>query len=100
MNESIINDINNIELLNTEFNNNRKIKISNFLNSNFAELLFKHAVVEKNWTLSTGIDKIKYEKVATKQNEKINTAQIKNVNNAFAKGNFSYIFYRSYGSYY
>jgi len=98
MNEDIINNINNIELLNIEFNNNKKIKISNFLNSNFAELLFKHAVVEKNWTLSSGIDKTKYEKPNTKQNEKINTLQIKNVNNAFEKGQFSYIFYRSMNS--
>ena len=98
MNENIINTIDNIELLNAEFNNHRKIKILNFLNSNFAELLFKHALLEKNWTLSSGIDKNKYEKANNKQNEKINNIQIKNVNNAFGKDQFSYIFYRSMNS--
>lgn len=95
MTENIINNIENIELLNTEFNNFKKIKISNFLNEQFAELLYKHATLEKNWILSTGIDNNKYEKANNKQNEKINSLQIKNVNNAFLKNQFSYIFYRS-----
>ena len=67
----------------------------NFLNEQFAELLYKHATLEKNWILSTGIDNNKYEKANNKQNEKINALQIKNVNNAFFKNQFSYIFYRS-----
>jgi SM-20-related protein len=95
MTENIVNNIINIELFNKEFNSKKIIKISNFLNSNFAELLFKYAIQEKNWNLSTGIKNNKYEKINTKQNEKINDIQIKNVNNAFAKNEFSYIFYRS-----
>jgi Rps23 Pro-64 3,4-dihydroxylase Tpa1-like proline 4-hydroxylase len=98
MNE-IINNIDNIEFLNTNFNNNKRIKISNFLNNDFAELLFKYAIFEKNWILSTGIDKNKYEKINSKQNEKINALQIKNVNNAFSKNQFTYIFYRSMNNY-
>jgi SM-20-related protein len=98
MSEEIINNIDNIELLNSEFNKNKRIKISNFLNNTFAELLFKQAILEKNWVLSTGIDKYKYEKATNKQNEKINGLQIKNVNNAFGKDQFSYIFYRSMNS--
>jgi Rps23 Pro-64 3,4-dihydroxylase Tpa1-like proline 4-hydroxylase len=95
INENIINNINNIEILKIEFSNKKKLKISNFLNNNFSEILFKHILLEKNWTLSTGIDKNKYEKSTIKQNEKINSLQIKNVNNAFSKNQFSYIFYRS-----
>lgn len=95
MYESIINNIDNIQVLNTNFKANKRIKISNILNNNFAEVLFKYAFFEKNWILSTGINKNKYEKINNKQNEKINSAQIKNVNNAFEKGHFTYIFYRT-----
>jgi len=97
--DEIINNIDNIELLNTNFKDCKRIKISNFLKNDFAELLFKHAIFEKNWILSTGIDKNKYEKINSKQNEKINSAQIKNVNDAFSKDKFTYIFYRSMNNY-
>ena len=98
MNENIINNIENIEFLNEEFNKNRRIKITNFLNINIAELLVKYALNEKKWILSTGIDKNKYEKHTTKENDKINALQIKNVNDAFSKNQFSYIFHRSMNS--
>jgi len=97
-NKDIINSINDIDILKNHFQTYKKITISNFLKNEFAELLFRHALLEKNWILSTGIDKNKYEKSTSKQNEKINSLQIKNVNNAFGKNQFSYIFYRSMNS--
>lgn len=95
----LLNDLNlssdNIIKLNEEFNLNKKVIIKDFLTISFAESLFKYALLEKNWILATGIDKYKYEKSDTLQNNKINQLQINNVNNAFGKDKFSYIFYRS-----
>jgi len=89
--------INNIDTdnLNTEFINNKILNISNFLEETFAEQLYKNAILEKNWILSTGINNNKFEKPNTIQYEKINLLQIKNINNAFSNDNFSYSFFRS-----
>lgn len=92
---NIINDIENIDTLKIIFNASQKLKISNFLDDQFVELLFKHAFLEKNWSLATGIDKYKYEKKQTPQLDKANALQIKNVNGAFGNDRFTYIFYRA-----
>lgn len=94
-NTKIIRDLNDIEDLKQEFYLKHKVSINNFLDSYFIETLIKSLLIEKNWTLATGIDNIKYEKAHIPQNDKINNSQIKNVNNAFALDRFSYIFYRS-----
>lgn len=95
----ILNDNNfnndNINKLKENFNLKKKLIIRDFLDTYFVENLFKHALLEKNWTLATGIDKNKYEKADTLQNNKINQLQIKNVNSSFGKDQFSYIFYRA-----
>jgi SM-20-related protein len=93
--KNIINEIQDIEKLNQDFSNKKKLVIKNFLEINFVETLFRNVCLEKNWSLATGIDSIKYEKPNTPQNDKINNIQIKNVNNAFSNDHFSYIFYRS-----
>ena len=90
----IINNL-NIDNLNTEFINNKILNIPNFLEETFAEQLYKNAILEKNWILSTGINNNKFEKPNTIQYEKINSLQLKNINNAFSNNNFSYSFYRS-----
>jgi len=97
MNNEIINEFSDeyIKLIKTEFSKKYKLKISNFLNDEFAEKIFKYSFLEKNWVLATGIDKMKYEKKQSLENDKINQTQIKNVNKAFGKGSFAYIFYRS-----
>jgi len=77
------------------FEKERKVNISSFFKTEIAEILYNHIVHEKNWILATGIDKNKYEKLSTPLNEKINNLQIKNVNTAFGKDQFTYIFYRS-----
>lgn len=92
---SIINKIENIDYFKTLFENKQKLKIDKFLNERFAESLYKNAILEKNWSLSTGINNQKYDKKDIPQNQKINMLQIENVNNAFKKDEFSYIFYRS-----
>lgn len=92
---SIINEINDIEELKNDYLIKKKLKINNFLNNVFVESLFKYIYLDKNWMLATGIDKNKYEKLSNQQNDKINTLQIKNVNNAFSKDQFTYIFYRT-----
>ena len=86
-------DIENLKYI--YISNNKKLKIPNFLESQFAEELFKHAFFEKNWNLASGIDKNKFEKQNIPQFDKINNLQIKNVSSAFGKDQFSYIFYRS-----
>ena len=92
---NIINKIENIDDLRAVFETKQKLKIDKFLNEQFAENLYKHAFLEKNWSLSTGINNQKYDKKDTLQNQRINTLQIENVNNAFKKDQFSYVFYRS-----
>lgn len=84
-----------LALYQEQFSKKKKLNIPYFLKNDFANILYKHILNEKNWTLATGIDAIKYEKASIQTNEKINNTQIKNVNNAFANDHFSYIFYRS-----
>ena len=93
--EKVINKINDIEDLKNTFQKKNVLKINNFLKEEFSEALFKHAYLEKNWIISSGIDKNKYEKKDTLQFQKANSLQIKNVNSAFGNDHFSYIFYRS-----
>jgi Rps23 Pro-64 3,4-dihydroxylase Tpa1-like proline 4-hydroxylase len=95
--ENVISKIENenMEELKEIFKQKERLRISNFLKVQFAEFAFKQAFSEKNWLLATGIDNVKYEKPDNIQNQKINGLQIKNVNNAFSKDQFTYIFYRS-----
>ena len=92
--DKIINEI-DINKFKYEFQNKNIIRINNFLKDDFVEVLFKDIINEKNWTLATGIDQMKYEKNNDKKLENINKLQIKNVNNAFGNDRFTYIFYRS-----
>lgn len=91
-------NINNVIYLKEKFEINGRLKISNFLNQQFANYLFHYSYSNKNWLLATGIESVKYLKPSTPLNDKINNKQIKNVNEAFGKDNFSYIFYRSMNS--
>ena len=77
------------------FIKNKKLKINNFFKHVFAEYLFKNLQGDKNWILATGINKNKYEKKISTQNDKINALQIKNVTTAFGSDHFSYIFHRT-----
>lgn len=83
------------KLKNTYVSNGNKLKISNFLKNDFAELVYKYALLEKNWNLASGISNNKYEKQNNAQFDKINNLQIKNVNTAFGNDHFTYIFYRA-----
>jgi Rps23 Pro-64 3,4-dihydroxylase Tpa1-like proline 4-hydroxylase len=93
-----INSLPNINELSAKFTLNKRLKIDNFLEINFAESLYRYAFLEKNWVLASGIDKNKYEKKHAPQFDKINNLQIKNVNQAFGKDQFSYAFYRGMNS--
>ena len=93
--DNIINNIENIEEYKSTFKTIQRLKINNFLNNHYAEELFKYAFFDKNWVLASGIGKNKYEKQDNPQNKKINDLQIKNVNTAFSKNDFSYLFYRN-----
>jgi Rps23 Pro-64 3,4-dihydroxylase Tpa1-like proline 4-hydroxylase len=97
MNEiSIINEFSNeyLDLLKINFNKSKKLKINNFFKNEFANSLYNNVLLEKNWTLATGINEIKYEKSIIPKFEKINKNQINNVNKSFGDDNFTYIFYR------
>ena len=93
----IINEFSDeyINLCNLNFTKKNKLIIKNFLKDNFANEIYNYSLNEKNWTLSTGINNIKYEKSQTPQFEKVNQLQIKNVNKAFGDDSFSYIFNRA-----
>jgi len=91
----IINQFEDVENLKNQFLQKQKLKINNFMTQVFAEKLFQHIYLEKNWTLATGIDKMKYEKKIIPQYEKANALQIKNVNSSFGNDNFTYIFNRA-----
>lgn len=91
----IINEIENIELLQSQFKLKQKLKIDNFLENIFAEKIYQFILLEKDWSLATGIDKMKYEKKIIPQYDKANALQIKNVNNSFGNDKFTYTFNRS-----
>lgn len=95
--DNIVNEL-NIEELKNNYQINQRLKIRNFLNNQFVESLFQYSLHNKNWILATGLNHVKYEKTMTLQNEKANNLQIKNVNDAFGKDQFSYIFHRSMNS--
>jgi Rps23 Pro-64 3,4-dihydroxylase Tpa1-like proline 4-hydroxylase len=90
----MINDLSDKEDLTNIFKEKKRLKINNFLKESYAELLFQYLNNYKEWNLATGIDKNKYEKKNIPQNNNINNLQIKNVNNAFSKDQFCYIFNR------
>jgi SM-20-related protein len=92
---NIINNVTNIDILKNEFSTKHKTKITNFLNNQFSEMLFQHIVTNKDWSLATGIDSVKYEKKQIPQNDNANNMQMKKVNSSFGKDHFTYIFYRS-----
>ena len=73
----------------------KKIKMDNFLEISFAEALYKFCMINKDWILSTGINKNKFEKKDIAQFSNANQLQIKNVQNAFKEDQFSYAFYRN-----
>ena len=87
--------LNDVDKYSTIFKKNKKVQIQNILHDAFAEQLFKNAFLEKNWILSTGFNAIKYEKPTNKQFEKINSQQIKKIQNKFREDQFSYTFHRS-----
>lgn len=93
--KELINYNLNIYELKGEYIKINAVQINDILEESFAEALFKHAFLEKNWVLSTGFGKNKFQKATTKQFEKANALQIKNVNNHFKNDEFTYIFHRS-----
>lgn len=90
----MMNELLDKEILKKIFVEKNKLKIDNFFKDSYAEILYSYLSNNKDWNLSTGIDKNKYEKKNIPQLNNINTLQIKNVNNAFSKDQFSYIFNR------
>mgnify|MGYP001192239902 CR=1 FL=1 len=85
----------NIENYKLRFKIKKKIQIKNILVDQVSEILYKHALIEKNWVLATGYDSIKFEKKINKQFEKANNLQIKKIQDKFKNNHFSYIFHRS-----
>jgi len=92
---AVINFNHNIESLKEIYRTQAKIKINSIFEIPFAESLYSYAVNEKNWVLSTGINKNKFEKMDSPQFSKMNELQIKNVAKSFSENQFSYIFYRA-----
>jgi len=90
----MINEISKNQDLKNIFSEKKRLKIDNFLKDSYAELLFQYLNNYKDWNLATGIAQNKYEKKDNIQNNNINTLQIKNVNSAFSKDQFTYIFNR------
>ena len=93
--ESTIFQFQDIEKYTNEFQLEKKVQIPMILKEEVAEQLFKYCVLEKNWTLSTGFDQMKFQKKVGKPFEKANAQQIKKVQDKFKNDHFSYIFHRS-----
>jgi Rps23 Pro-64 3,4-dihydroxylase Tpa1-like proline 4-hydroxylase len=93
--KEIINYSFHTDNLSEIFKINKKIKIDNILDELFAETLYKYCMINKDWILSTGINKNKFEKKDIAQFANANQLQIKNVQNAFKEDQFSYAFYRN-----
>jgi Rps23 Pro-64 3,4-dihydroxylase Tpa1-like proline 4-hydroxylase len=94
INGKLINEFIDKDNLKNIFMINQRLKINNFLNNSYAEILFMYLNNFKEWNLATGVDKNKYEKKNIPQFNNTNSLQIKNVNNAFSNDHFSYIFNR------
>lgn len=91
----IINYLQNIDYLRNNYLVHKKLKVDNILDGPFADVLYNFALTDKEWVLSTGITRNKYEKKDIPEFANINHLQIKNVQNAFREDQFSYIFYRN-----
>ena len=91
----LINYNQNLDELKEEYEKLNIIQINNILDESLAEALFKQAFLEKNWILSTGFSKNKFQKPTSKQFENANSLQIKNVNNHFKNDEFTYVFHRT-----
>jgi Rps23 Pro-64 3,4-dihydroxylase Tpa1-like proline 4-hydroxylase len=86
---------NDIEKLKEEFNNKKKIIINKILVPEFAEILLKYSLLDKNWVLAAGIDKVRYENKIDFANQKKNDILGLEVNKAYSQNRFSYIFHRT-----
>jgi Rps23 Pro-64 3,4-dihydroxylase Tpa1-like proline 4-hydroxylase len=86
---------NDIEKLKEEFNNKKKVIIKKILLPEFAEILLKYSLLDKNWVLASGIDKIRYENRIDFANQKKNDMIGLEVNKAYSQNRFSYIFHRT-----
>jgi Rps23 Pro-64 3,4-dihydroxylase Tpa1-like proline 4-hydroxylase len=86
---------NDIETLKEEFNNKKKVIINKILIPEFAEILLKYSLLDKNWVLAAGIDKVRYENKIDFQNQKKNDMIGLEVNKAYSQNRFSYIFHRT-----
>lgn len=93
--KEIINYTLHLDNLSEIFQINKKIKIDNILEISFADALYNFCMINKDWILSTGINKNKFEKKDIPQFSNANQLQIKNVQNAFKDDQFSYAFYRN-----
>jgi hypothetical protein len=76
-------------------NNNNIVSIPNVFANEFAELVFKYSLTEKNWVLACGIDKVRYENKIIPMNQQKNDLLGIEVNKAFSQNRFSYIFHRT-----
>jgi 3-hydroxymyristoyl/3-hydroxydecanoyl-(acyl carrier protein) dehydratase len=76
-------------------NNNNIISIPDIFANEFAELVFKYSLTEKNWVLACGIDKVRYENKIIPMNQQKNDLLGIEVNKAFSQNRFSYIFHRT-----
>tara|TARA_A100001015_G_scaffold260701_1_gene305650 strand:+ start:1785 stop:2480 length:696 start_codon:yes stop_codon:yes gene_type:complete len=88
-------NLNNTEHYKSKFIISKKVQIKDILIDKVADLLFKQAIIEKNWILATGFDNMKFEKRISKQFEKANSIQIKKIQDKFKNNHFSYIFHRT-----
>ena len=88
-------NLNNTEYYESKFIISKKVQIKDILIDKVADLLFKQAIIEKNWVLATGFDNMKFEKKISKQFEKANSIQIKKIQDKFKNNHFSYIFHRT-----
>ena len=76
-------------------NNNNIVSIPDIFTNEFAELVFKYSLTEKNWVLACGIDKVRYENKIIPMNQQKNDLLGIEVNKAFSQNRFSYIFHRT-----
>jgi len=97
MNNVIFTDFDSqqIEAFKADFRKDSKATLSTIFTPSFAEIVAKYAVIEKNWVLAAGVDKVRYENPINPANQKKNDAIGVEVNKAFSQNRFSYIFHRT-----
>jgi Rps23 Pro-64 3,4-dihydroxylase Tpa1-like proline 4-hydroxylase len=94
---SLINKELNIDSIRSNFNNKRRVVISNIFEQHFASLFNKtiRKIPLMSWNIVCGVNNTKYENKITGENKKSNADNAAKARRTFGEDKFAYVFYRT-----